>query len=335
VPPGNSPVIAWKVDGVAVAGATGTSFLFDSSTVPLGQHTVECSVLDQSVLVRTDPQLVMRETHTWQVTIADPTAAQLRVPSATTTPIWVQPGGPLTIDTLVVNDGPATAGPFQVEFFLSTTQSWNVQSVYLGSVTVPVLAATQTLPVQHTVALPWSLAPQVHYGFVVVDRLDVVHETDENDNQRTFAVIAQPAACVTKLELLDPLTYPFDAATLSIAAGGTVHPTVVAPCANPAATLYLVAWTASGTTPGLPLAPGVTLPLNFDPLTQFGLDHLNGPMFGGFLGLLDALGRGQATFTLPPNLPLPPGSTHFAAVLLGSTELFAAATNAVALQIVP
>ena len=38
---------------------------------------------------------------------------------------------------------------------------------------------------------------------------------------------------------------------------------------------------------------------------------------------------------MTPNLPLPPGSTHFAAVLLGSTELFSAATNAISLQLVP
>jgi hypothetical protein len=335
VPAGNAPVIVWKLDGNVVPGATGSSFLFDSSTVPLGPHTLQCSVLDQTVLVRADPQQVMRETHTWNVTVADPTAAQLRVPTATTTPVWVQPGGQVTIDATVVNDGPAAAGPFDVEFFLSTTQAWTTQSLYLGKVTVPALAATQTLPVQHVATLPWSLAPQVYYGFVVADRAGAVHETNENDNVRTFAVIGQSAACVTKLEFLDPLTYPFDAATLSIAAGGTVHPTVVAPCANPATTLYLIAWTASGTAPGLALAPGVTLPLNYDALTQLGLDNLNGAVFGGFLGVLDALGRGQATFTLPPSLPLVAGPTHFAAVLLGNPQLFAGATNAITLQLLP
>ena len=60
---------------------------------------------------------------------------------------------------------------------LSPTTSWTPQSVYLGSVTVPTLAATQLLTVQHVATMPWSLAPQVMYGFVVVDRADVVNRT--------------------------------------------------------------------------------------------------------------------------------------------------------------
>ena len=60
----------------------------------------------------------------------------------------MQPGGPLTINTSIVNDGPATAGPFAVEFFLSTAQTWTPQSVYLGSVTVPTLAGTSSSPMK-------------------------------------------------------------------------------------------------------------------------------------------------------------------------------------------
>ena len=335
VPAGNNPVIRWRIDGTVVPGATATSLLLDSTTLAVGPHTVECSVLDQTPLVRTDPQEVMRETHTWQVTVADPTAAQLRVPMVTTDVVWVQPGGALTINATITNDGPAAAGPFAVEFFLAQTGAWSVQDPYLGSVTVPTLAALQSTVVQHTVALPWSLPPVVHYGFVVVDRLGVVHEANENDNERSFALIGQPGGCVTRLEYTDPLLYPHDAAALSLPAGGTLHPTVVAPCANPQATLYLIAWGGSGTTPGLSLAPAVTLPLNPDALTQLGLDHVNGPVFGAFLGLLDAQGLGRATFVLPPGLPLGTGPTHFAAVLLGNTELFAAATNAIRLDLLP
>jgi hypothetical protein len=77
------------------------------------------------------------------------------------------------------------------------------------------------------------------------------------------------------------------------------------------------------------------LPLNPDVLTDFGLLGLNGPVFGGFVGVLDGAGLGQATFTLPPAIALAPGQTHFAAVLLGSTQLFTAVSNPLALLLQP
>jgi hypothetical protein len=103
----------------------------------------------------------------------------------------------------------------------------------------------------------------------------------------------------------------------------------------PAAMLYLIAWGGSGTSPGVTLAPGVLLPLNTDALSQLGLQGLNGPIFGQFLGVLDAQGVGRATFALPPTTALVAGTTHFAAVLLGATQLFAAASNPVALTLTP
>lgn len=335
VPAANAPTIAWKLDGNVIPGVTGQSHTLDSTTLSLGLHTLECSVHDHTLLVRADPQLVMRETHTWQVTVSDPTAAQLRVPSVSTSAVWVQPGGAITITANLANDGPAAAGPFAVEYFLSPTQSWTPQSLYLGSVTVPTLAATQQITVPYVANLPWSLPLQLLYGFVVVDRANVVTETNENDNQRNFVLLGQAGSCVTRLEYVDPLVYPGDAATASLAAGRTLHPTLVAPCANPATTLYLIAWTGSGTSPGVPLGPGITLPLNPDALTTIGLDGLNGPVFGGFLGLLDAQGIGRATFTLPPGAGLGLGQTHFAGVLLGDTQLFTAVTNPIGLLLAP
>ena len=335
VPPGNNPVIQWKLDGNVIAGAAGTSLVFDSTTVSLGQHSLQASVLDQTLLVRSDPQQVMRETHTWQITVDDPTAAQLRIPSAVSSAVWAAAGGQLTISTTVRNDGPAGAGPFEVEWFLTTTPTWNAQSTYLGRETVASLAAAQQTVLQHVINLPWQLQAVPYYVTAVADRLDVVNESNENDNTRQTVVLGQAAGCVTKLEYQDPLLHPFDAASLSLASGGTVHPTIYAPCADPAATIYLMAWTGSGTAPGIPLAPGLVLPLNFDPLTQLGLDGINGSVFGGFLGLLDAQGRGQATFTLPAAAGVPLGQTHFAALLLGNVQLFTAVSNPIGLQILP
>ena len=336
VPPGNSPLVAWKLDGVTIAGATGLSWTLDTTTVATGAHTVECSVLDQSTLVRNDPSQVMRETHVWNVTVSNPNAAQLRVPQVTTPAIYVTAGGTAAINAIIANDGPASAGPFEVEYFLSPTSAWSPQaSVYLGKQTVNLVAAGQSLFVPYTASLPASLAQGVTYGFVVVDRANVVVENNENDNVRNFVFLAQPPACGPRLEFRDPLVYPPDSASLSRATGGALHPTLVAPCANPATTLYLIAWGGSGTAPGAPLAPGVTLPLNPDGLTTLGLDGLNGPVFGSFLGVLNAQGIGQATFTLPPAVALPLGQTHFAGVLLGSPQLFQTTSNPIGLLIAP
>jgi hypothetical protein len=333
VPPGNSPLIAWKLNGNVIPGATGTSYAFDSTTVPTGQHTLQCSVLDQTSLVRSDPTQTMLETFTWQVTVSNPAQAQLRIPTAAPGSPLAAPGGQVTITTTVVNDGPAAAGPFQVEFFLGTGPTWSVQDWYLGSFAVPGLAAAQQITVPHTAVLPWSLPPQAHYGFAVADRLNAVPESNENDNERLFAFFVLNGTCEPKLEFRDPLLYPHDAATVSIAAGGALHPRLTARCAPGG--LYLLVWGGSGTTPGVPLAPGVTLPLNPDGFTDLGLGAVNGAVFGGFLGLLDGTGRAQATFALPAGAALPAVPTHFAGILFGAAELFAATTNPIALSLLP
>lgn len=334
VPAGNQPLITWRLDGNVIAGATGSSYTLDPTTTTLGAHTLVASVKDQTALVRTDPQNVMTETFTWNVTVDDPTLAQLRVPTASANPLFVLPGGTSTWTATIINDGPAAAGAFAVEFFLAATTTWAPTDTLLGRLLVPALAAGQSTQVSFTGAVPWQLPAVLQWVHVRVDRENVVHEANENDNGRTVPLVGQVGPCVTKLEYDTTLVVP-STASLSSAAGGVLHPTVVAPCVNPAASLYLIVWGGSGTTPGIPLGPGVTLPLNYDPLLQTSLDATNGPVFGAFLGLFDAAGIGRATFTLPPGLNLPLGTTHFAAVILGQTTLFAATTNPLELQLLP
>lgn len=63
---------------------------------------------------------------------------------------------------------------------------------------------------------------------------------------------------------------------------------------------YLLLASLSGTTPGIDLTGTVTLPLNPDAATQVVISALGTPNFDGFLGSLDALGRGEATFAAGP-----------------------------------
>ncbi|MCA8964556.1 MAG: hypothetical protein H6838_00705 [Planctomycetes bacterium] len=330
VPATNNPVISWEVDGVPVTGANGPAFLLDSSTMSLGPHTVAVNVQDQTTQVRNDPAHAMRETQTWQVSINDPTAAQLRIPSFSMSQVWAQPGQSITLNAQIVNDGPAAAGPFAVEYFATTNQNWTPQSLYLGADQINGLAATQQLNLQRTVQLPWSLEPRVYYVYAVVDRADAVYETNENDNQRLSAFVGQTGPCGTHLEFVDPLTCPYDANSVPVATGGVVHPTVVAPCA--VGSYYLVVWGCSGTTPGTPIAPGLTVPLNRDFCTDLGLIGLNGTWFANFFGVIDAQGLGRATFSLPANTGLQATPGHFAAMLMDAGG-FSAVTNPVAITL--
>lgn len=336
VPVGNNPIFEWDIDGVTQTGAASTSFTLDSTQLPLGSHTVTARLIDQSNRVRSDPLQHMVEEHSWQVQVSNPSLAQLRIPQLVTSMVLVNPGTPLTLTPTIINDGPAAAGPFTVEFFLSPSlTSWSTQDTYLGKLDIAGLnSGQQAVGLQLNTQLPWSLPVQLMFVHAIVDRQNTVAESDETDNQLARAVFGQVGPCETGLEFQDPLTTPF-AGSISLAAGGTLHPTVVARCADPATTIYLIAWSGSGTTPGMPLGAGLTLPINFDGYTQTGLGGLNGSIFGGFLGILDAQGVGQAQFALPPSTAIPTGATHFAAVLLGSTQLFTAVSNAVELTVLP
>ena len=301
VPASNSPQITWSVDGVVQPGAVTASFTLDSTQYATGAHTVTASVLDQSDRVRRDPQSLMLETVEWDVLISDPTMAQLRVPAMGASATLLAPGASATYTPTVANDGPANAGPFRVEFFLNQDpSSYSTQDVYLGAIDVGGLNAGQQVTLPFATKLPYSLPLYASWVHAVVDRLDAVAEGDETDNQRNRVVFVQSIPCTTGLELQGPFTRPFTA-ELSRGAGGALHPTLLAPCADPSQTLYLLAWGGAGTSPGTTLAPGVVLPLNVDPLTQLGLAGLNGPMFQQFFGLLDSQGRAQATLTIPPS----------------------------------
>jgi hypothetical protein len=277
----------------------------------------------------------MRETHSWQITVDNPALAQLRVTTLTTSTTFVQPGAMLTMSPTVINDGPAASGPFVVEFFLSTTTTWSTQNTFLGSVQVNGLPATQNVLAAKQAQLPWSLQPQIYYLHAVVDRTNQIAESNENDNTRIAALIGQTGPCITKLEYADPLLYPADSGGVSVVTGGTLHPTVVAPCANLQTTIYLIAWGGSGTVPGIQLSPSVHAPLNPDGFTDLGLAGLNSPILSAFAGLLDSQGIGRATFNLPPMTGIASVPTHFCCVLLGDTELFTGASNAIEMNLLP
>lgn len=245
------------------------------------------------------------------------------------------PGASITLAPTVINDGQLPSGPFDVEFFLSSSTNWSVQDVYLGKVAMPSLAVGQSLVAQLQTQLPWRTLPSIYVLNAIIDRTNQVQEWDETDNQAFVGLFVTAAPCVTKMEYDDSLMTSYANAAVSVTTGGIVHPTVVAPCANPLTTLYLIAWSGSGTSPGLPLSPTVTLPLNPDSFTDLGLAAFNGPVLVNFVGLLDSHGIGRATFNLPPATGLTGVQTHLAAVLIGGPNFWDAASNPIPLQLTP
>lgn len=335
VPPGNAPTITWSLDGVPIPGATGTSYTLNPTSTTLGAHTLSVSLRDNTTMVRNDPANTMIETVSWQVTVDDPNAFNLRSPAFTLNPVFVSPGSSVTLSPTITNDGPGTAGAFDVEFFLTTSNVWSPQDIYLGKVVVPGLGSGQSTVATQTVQLPWRLSAQTWFVHMVIDRGNAIVEPNEADNSRSAVVLCGNGACGTKLEFEDPLLYPHDNAAVSVSTGGSVHPVVVTRCQNTATSLYLILWGASGTSPGLQLTPTTFLPLNVDGFTNLGISLANTPVFGGFLGILDSQGQAHATFALPPSTGLPSVQTHFAYLLANDVELFAAASNPIGLLLLP
>lgn len=331
VPATHQPLVEWRWDGAVIAGANQTSYTLDTTGLALGNHTLEASVQDRTTHVRNDPLGLMRRTRSWQITITDPLATNLRCTALAGSQIWVQPGTALQLNATLVNDGPATAPAFEVEYFLSNGQQYSPQDIYLGKQALAAFAPGSQA-ITHQCTMPWRLEPRVYYVHMVIDRAGVLRETNRADNTRLTVVIGQTGPCLTKLEYADPLLFPNDAAALSLQLGGTLSPTVIARCAAPG-TLYLLVWGASGTTPGTPLAPGITVPINQDFVTQLGLGAVNGAWFPGFLGILDAGGMGQANFVLPSNSGLSAMQAHFAGLLVDPVLGFSAVTNPIALQL--
>jgi hypothetical protein len=60
--------VTWTVDGAA--SGSGTSFVLDTTDLPVGQHTMAVTVVDETSVVRNDPDQLLRATRTWQVTVS-------------------------------------------------------------------------------------------------------------------------------------------------------------------------------------------------------------------------------------------------------------------------
>ena len=131
-----------------------------------------------------------------------------------------------------------------------------------------------------------------------------------------------------------PLPLEIDISAISAAAGGIVNYALDAGQANAFRDYFLLGG-ISGTDPGIPI-PGtsVTLPLNWDIVTDLIYTMANSPAFKDFHGVLDASGKAAAFFdTLGPLPPTAVGVHIYSAYLLYNPIDFA--SNSVEIVIVP
>jgi len=125
---------------------------------------------------------------------------------------------------------------------------------------------------------------------------------------------------------------------LSASGGGTIPLSVdFGPAA--AGHAYLMVASLSGTSPGTPISPDLTVPLNADPLTDLTIFFANSPFLQNTAGALDGAGAATGTLSLPPGA-LPPAlawnTLSFATVgVAPGAPTLTATSNAVNLTIFP
>jgi len=130
----------------------------------------------------------------------------------------------------------------------------------------------------------------------------------------------------------DPATLSTSEILMKISTGGAITLTLDGDAAQAGRT-YLVAASITGTQPGTQIG-SITLPLNWDFLTNFALLNVNTAAFTNFLGALDGNGDAVATFNVPViSDPSVIGFTfNFAWLTLNPIDF---ASNAVGLLFVP
>ena len=127
-------------------------------------------------------------------------------------------------------------------------------------------------------------------------------------------------------------------ASISLATGG-VQTLDVSLGAARAGDFYFVLGSFTGTSPGLPLAGGLLLPLNFDSLTQQTIASPNIAPYLDSFGVLDSVGHARARLSLAPGLnPSFAGLTLNHSVVsfqLGGGVNFTAVTNPASVDLLP
>jgi len=128
-------------------------------------------------------------------------------------------------------------------------------------------------------------------------------------------------------------SFQTDIYKISESTGGVANFTLIAGKDN-ANRNYIILGSASGISPGIALPGGkVTLPLNWDIMTNTVIDYLNTALFSKFVGMLDGTGSANAKFDTLGSIPGTSGLTFYFAYALNKPWDFA--SNPVSIEITP
>jgi len=102
--------------------------------------------------------------------------------TAVTIPSSLSVGGTGTFSATIQNQGNAAAGAFELGFYLSPSSSITTSSTPIGYCTNPGLATSTSWICAGPIAIPSSLGAGTYYGGAIVDNLNQVNESSENNN---------------------------------------------------------------------------------------------------------------------------------------------------------
>jgi len=130
-----------------------------------------------------------------------------------------------------------------------------------------------------------------------------------------------------------PLSLEASRASISAASGGTVIFDLTPGPAH-ATRPFVLAASASGSSPGIPVGPQTTIPLNPDPLLNLAMVLANSPILPGSAGTIDAAGKARARLAAPAGFlsALRGATLTFAFGLFGPLDY---ASNSVAVRVLP
>ena len=180
VPASHELKINWLVDGELQG--KGLQYTLDSGRLDRSRHTVEAVVEDRTPLVRSDPDNVLMDRRTWNVTTRSATGRPDLVIDSLTASARAIVGRQASISAILRNNGSVDARPFRFQAYLTRDFSrfLNLAECSFGSG----LQAGQSSSCSSPVWLPDSLAPGVYYAGAFVDSHLQVDESNELNNKR-------------------------------------------------------------------------------------------------------------------------------------------------------
>ncbi len=201
-------------------------------------------------------------------------------------------GFPIHAEVRAYSGTALTAGTPEVRW--RTTGSWS---------SVPMTPVGGTQYLAHLPAQPFGT--EIEY---------TIHAEDASGRSEFHPYVGEAAAHRFTVRPLGSETN-----AISASAGGTVDFLLDAGTAN-AGRDYVLLASASGTSPGLPLPGGLTLPLNPDAFFHVVRHSTGSPEFTGFQGTLDPAGRASARLDLGARPELLGSTLHFAFICVSPID---------------